>query len=74
MSAFECVAENPKISETMREVVDGSIELVLQDNGKSGSSATATSTAIGKSGDDANQMPPGFSLIFHENKFDITEK
>lgn len=61
--------DNPKVSETMRDIVDGSIELVLRDNGKHSSSpaAAAGSSAAGDAGD----MPRGFSLIFVENEFEI---
>jgi hypothetical protein len=55
------VSDNPKVSETMRDIVDGSIELVLRDNGKA---------TIPEDG----QMPLDFSLIYIENDFDITAK
>jgi hypothetical protein len=52
--------DNPKVSDTMRDIVDGSIELVLRDNGKSV--------------EDDSSMPRDFSFIYEENEFEITGK
>ena len=55
----------------MRDVVDGTIELVLRDNAKSCPSlGSAPPENSPKNGD----IPVGFSLIYIEKDFDISEK
>ena len=67
------ITDNPQVSETMRDVVDGSIELVLRDNGKSDPASTSTS-ATDIAVTESTPLPRDFTLIYHEDTFDISEK
>mgnify|MGYP006000065423 CR=1 FL=1 len=73
MNLFEMsmivIPDNPKVSQTMRDVVDGTIELVLRDNGKTTSSSSPRSSPCNE-----DFMPVGFSLIFVEDEFNISQQ
>ena len=59
--------DNPKLKPTMQDVVDGTIGLVLQDNGKATTLVSPRAKCC-----DFNPIELGFNLIFHEGEFDIT--
>jgi len=66
-----CNVDNLKVTQTMRDVVDGTIELVLRDNAKTCPTPGSTPPEISPKNDD---MPVGFSLIYVEKEFGISEK
>lgn len=67
-------ADNPNIKDTMTEVVDGTIELVLRDNNKGEKSNDMNEDATTAcEANDSLPLPSNFSLVFHENVYEFVK-